>query len=226
MKRISYSTRNIIIGILVLLFIIVDLLYLSHASAVGMNPYIVIFFTLILLLLATVFMKRITNFDKGQEGERKVDKLLANLPNGYYPLHDVTLGKKGNIDEVIISTKGIWTIEVKNIKSGQITFKNELLHLNKHPMAGISLKQAYAEAHELQDYIRTTLQIFTPVQPVLLFANPYNTMKFGFENINGVQVIGINWLAKLVLHHSLSNGLTTEQCITIKDELKKLTSII
>jgi hypothetical protein len=163
---------------------------------------------------------------KGKEGEDSVHSVLSHLPGGYYAIHDVTLGNTGNIDEVVITPKCLWTLEVKNLKGGEITFENESLCRNRYPIEGRNITEAQHEAKELQEFILTSLNLHVPVYPVIVFANPKNTMRFGFKDINGVQIIGIKWLQKLLHNDTMVDRLTQEQCRTIKDELKKYTSII
>lgn len=221
--RISYNKQNIILGALLIvglgIVLVLALLVAKYNFFLGVG--VAVFMA---ILVKQVYIPIVRNFWKGEAGEEKAHNFLANLPNTFYRLHDVVLGKTGNIDEVVISPKGIWTIEVKNIKDGEITFKNEVLCRNGYPLAGKNLKEAYHEARELQDFIRKTLNLYVPVSPVIVFANPRNKVRFGFEGINGVQVIGINWLVKLLLNHNLVVRLTQDQCLVVKNELKKYTS--
>lgn len=138
----------------------------------------------------------------------------------------MTLGNTGNIAEVVITPKCLWTLEVKNIKDGEITFENGLLCRNHYPIEGRNIKEAHHEAKELQEFILKSLGLHVPVYPVLVFANPRNTMQFGFKDIKGIQIIGIKWLLKLLQNDKPEPRLTPEQCIAIRDELKKYTSVI
>ena len=166
-------------------------------------------------------------FIKGADGEIEVRNILAKLPNAYYSIHDFVAGKKGNIDFVVVGPNGVWTFEVKNsIKGGEITYKNGLLCKKGYPIAGHGLKQAYAEKMDLQDFIKRTLGFSISVNPVLVFANYRDTMRFGYKSIEGVQVIGIQWVKKLIQETQTDTKLTPEQCIAIRDEVKKYASII
>jgi hypothetical protein len=149
---------------------------------------------------------------------------LKHLPSTCYALHDVTLGNTGNIDEVVITPQCLWTLEVKNIKDGEI--KTKLLCRTHQPLRGRNIKEAHHEAKELQEFVLKSLGLHVPVYPVIVFANPRNTMRVGLKDINGIQIIGIKWLLKLLHNQAMEDRLTPEQCITIKDELKKYTSII
>lgn len=229
--RFSYNFKNIFLGTLLIVSIclVLSLLLLKDIR----TSYLATHFPLVYVGLFVLFLvigwytwRMISNFEKGDDGEMKVHRLLANLPSNYYSLHDVTLSNKGNIDEVVIAPAGIWTIEVKNCKDGEISFRNNLLCINGSPLEGKDLKQAYAEAEVFQDFIREFLGLYTPVSPVLVFANPKNTMQFGFHGINGVQVIGFKLLIELLQEPNMPNRLTPEQCVAVRDEIKKYTRVI
>ena len=59
----------------------------------------------------------------GNNGERKIQALLEELPEGYYVLNDIIIDKKNEgtsqIDHVVVSKYGIFVIETKNY-SGSI----------------------------------------------------------------------------------------------------------
>ena len=149
---------------------------------------------LFLFLLFGITIKELKSFTKGAEGEQIVRRILKGLPYGYYCLSDFANGQKGNIDLVVVGPTGIWTIEVKNFKGGEITFANGKLHRKGYPLEKDPLKQAYAEAKHLSDYIHKSLGLMLPVNPVLVFANKFTKIRFGKQPVNGVYVIGgVKW---------------------------------
>lgn len=64
------------------------------------------------------------------------------------------------------------------------------------------------------------------VNPVLVFASKKAKMHFGLNKQKGVFVIGAEWLLKLVQNQNLGHTLSPEQCVSIRDELKKYSSVI
>lgn len=62
------------------------------------------------------------------------------------------------------------------------------------------------------------------VTPVLVFANKFIKLRFCLRPVNGVYVIGTSWLLNLIQERQIT--LTPEQCIKVKDEIKKYISII
>src|SRR6266566_6081336 len=176
--RLSYNRKQIFIALLaiaiscIVMYELIDLLLKGRVATVWVLPIIgMIIFVGLFIPFAKEYLD---GFRIGEDGEQFVERLLAhNLPATYVCLHDLTLpGNKGNIDEAVISPYGIWTLEVKNSSvGGEITFQNELLYKNHYPLEGKGLKQAYAEAKHLEEFIKESLGLAVPVHPVLVFAN-------------------------------------------------------
>lgn len=229
--RFSYNLKQILFAALVLTVCAVvwaELVYILQ------NPQLGIFWKLIIIGL-TGFLASIaglakyygSNFWLGEKGEQSVEGILSNnLPNTYSTLHNITLpGNRGNIDLAVISPHGIWTLEVKNSNvGGEITFENDMLYKNHYLLEGNGLKQAYAEAKNLEEHIRELLGLSVPVNPVLVFANPKVKVRLGLHKARGVYVIGVGWLRKLLVSPNLPSILTPQQCVAVRDELRKYTS--
>lgn len=82
---------------------------------------VVILLTVLLLIILIYIFVRISNSPtgKGKIGEIFVHNILSQLPEGYFVMDDILL-KAGNkttqIDHVVISQYGIFTIETKNYR--------------------------------------------------------------------------------------------------------------
>ncbi len=228
--RFSYIFKQSIYRLLLLIiidafFIIISFYNLNSLLTHNFrNPIPILLFSLILFPLAGITFRELDAFTKGAEGEQKVRRILKGLPEGYYTLSDFTNGKKGNIDLVVVGPTGIWTLEVKNYRGGEITFVNGLLCKNGIPFEKDFLKQAYAESKHLSDFIHQSLGLMFPVNPVLVFANKFTKIRFGKRPVNGVCVIGTSWLLNLIQERQII--LNPEQCLKVKDEVKKYTSIV
>lgn len=86
----------------------------------------------------------------GFRGEFDVAEALRVLGDDCYLVHDVDLGR-GNVDHVAIAPSGVYTIETKAWEGSVRTQDDRLLHNGfDHTQA---LKQAYAEAMGVRDYI-------------------------------------------------------------------------
>jgi len=87
---------------------------------------------------------------KGFGGERAVADALRVLGDDCYLVHDVDLGR-GNVDHIAIAPAGIFTIETKAWQGSIRTEGDRLVH-NGHDNPKV-LKQAYAEAMAVRDYL-------------------------------------------------------------------------
>lgn len=135
---------------------------------------------------------------RGIEGEWDVADILNKLPRSHISLPNINLKRRGDIDFVLIGPTGIWTIEVKS-HAGNITFNGTELTRDEELFEKDFLKQAWAEACLVRDLLKQKFgQDFT-VKPVIVFSSPDAEIKFGFNQINGIYVIGLRWLKKLVL---------------------------
>jgi hypothetical protein len=164
---------------------------------------------------------------KGQDGERDVRRELEKLPQSYTILYDFSFGKKGNTDLVVVGPSGVWSIEVKDYKTREITFKNNVLcNESGKPLTKNALAQSYAEAKNIEKYLLTTAGITIPVHPLLVFSSLETKVQFGNHPVLGVQVVGIALVNKLLQESNMSSFLSSEQCLTLKTALSKQTSVV
>jgi hypothetical protein len=101
-------------------------------------------------------------------------RYLSDLrEQGHRVYHDV-IGKNFNIDHVIVSDRGIFTIETKTYSkpsSGRPTlvFDGEQITRNGNALQKDALQQAQAQAKWLHDLIQETTGRDLPVRPVVVF---------------------------------------------------------
>jgi Domain of unknown function (DUF4158)/Nuclease-related domain len=99
---------------------------------------------------------------KGMAGERKVGKVLKQLPEGWRVWHDLDIGGE-NIDHVVASAKGVFIIEAKNYSGSVLaTPKGLYSHGNKTPSKIVT--QAWRQTFKLNDHLGGQF-----VFPVLVF---------------------------------------------------------
>jgi len=226
--RLSYIFKQGIYRLILLVIIDAIFFYLA-LSGTGTTwakflPYPTIWLYVALILLFGITLRELKAFTKGAEGEQKVRRILKNLPPNYSTLSDFVNGQKGNIDFVVVGPTGVFTIEAKNYRGGNITFQNGVLYRNDYPFKKDVLKQTYAESKYLSEYLYKSLGLSFPVTPILVFTNPYTKLRFGLHPVNGVYVIGTSWLIKLIQQRQPT--LNPDHCTKIKNEIKKYTSII
>jgi len=145
---------------------------------------------------------------RGAVAEEAVGNLLGELPAGYFVVNDF-VSKRGNIDHIVISTKGILTVETKSHK-GVVTCEGEMLKRDGKPIEKDFIKQAWAEAYSIRDLLTEKGVCNLRPQPVIVFTEADVQVK---EKVRGVKIIGIkdlhafleglpNWMSE-----RLSNGI-------------------
>ncbi len=148
--------------------------------------------------------KEFNNYRKGSEGEDDTCKELMKLSDDYYIYEDLKLlninGYKGNIDFVVIGPTGVFAIEVKNMR-GNITFENNQLLKDQRP---ISIKknfisQTIAEALQVREYLKKQINKDYFVFPVLVFSNRGAKMRFGYNTVNDIHILGRSFLNQFIL---------------------------
>ena len=133
---------------------------------------------------AEVYTKRALDARRGAVAEEEVGSLLGELPAGYFIVHDF-MSKRGNIDHIVISTKGILTVETKSHR-GVVSCEEEMLKRDGEPFEKDFIKQAWAQAFFIRDLLtKQGISVLKP-QPVLLFANADVQVR---QQVRGVEII-------------------------------------
>jgi len=121
---------------------------------------------------------------RGAAAEEAVGNLLGELPAGFHVVNDF-VSKRGTIDHIVISTKGILTVETKRHR-GVVSCEGEMLKRDGQPFEKDYIKQAWAEAYSIRDLL-TSHGISAPnPQPVLLFANADVQVR---NQVRGVEIV-------------------------------------
>ena len=137
--------------------------------------------------------KRSKDAERGAEAEEAVGAILDNLPEGNFVIHDFDSGK-GNIDHILICSKGIFTLETKS-HAGKISFDGEKLLRNGRPLEKDFLKQAWAQCYLVRE-ILAKWGITTPLpEPVILFTNAFIEVR---GKAKGIDIIGIKYFSKFL----------------------------
>jgi hypothetical protein len=104
---------------------------------------------------------------RGAVAEEAVGSILGELPAGFYVVNDFA-SKRGNIDHIVISPKGILTVETKSHK-GVVTCEGEMLKRDGKPFEKDVIKQAWAEAYSIRDLLTDKGVCNLRPQPVIVF---------------------------------------------------------
>lgn len=178
----------------------------------------------IMLLLAGLTIRYIQRLEKGADGEDRVRQQLKSLPFGFSYLNDFNYNNRNSADLVVIGPTGLFTIEVKNYYAREITCRNDTLFGDGRLLKKNVINQAYAEKKNLQAYLATVGINNLPIYPVVVFTNSRTKIRLGPKTINGVYVVGMAWIHKMILERS--PVLTEEQCGVLKSHIQKYSSII
>lgn len=122
--------------------------------------------------------KRIKNLKQGRNGERAVGQHLEFLrEDGSKVFHDI-LGDGFNVDHVVISPNGIFTVETKTYSKPSkgrpvIKQKGDELFINGTLRKPEIIVQAKAQANWLKNLLRDISGKEFPVQPVVVFPGWY-----------------------------------------------------
>lgn len=125
-----------------------------------------------------VARKKIKAMKLGRDGERAVGQYLEEMrEKGYRVFHDL-VGDNFNVDHVVISPTGVFTIETKTFSKpvkGDATIRvnNGILTINGRGTERDALKQAKAQAKWVNTILRESTGKNYPVKPVIVFPGWY-----------------------------------------------------
>ena len=142
------------------------------------------------------YSKRAVDARRGAVAEEDVGNLLGELPAGFFVVNDF-VSKRGNIDHIVISTKGILTVETKSHR-GVVRCEGEMLIRDGEPFEKDFIKQAWAEAYSIRDLLTDKGVCNLRPQPVIVFTDADVQVN---KRVRGVQIIGIKDL------HAFLEGL-------------------
>ncbi|MFA6147000.1 MAG: nuclease-related domain-containing protein [bacterium] len=162
---------------------------------------------------ADAYADRALDARRGAVAEENVGNLLGELPAGFYVVHDF-VSKRGNIDHIVVSTKGILTVETKSHR-GVVTCEGEMLKRDGKPLEKDFIKQAWAEAFSIRDLLASHGISAPKPQPVLLFANADVQVR---KQVRGVEIISRRYFP--VYLKRLSNRMGATEAEKIFEILK------
>lgn len=143
------------------------------------QPRVLLGFAIVLTGVTAIAVRRLffrfRYLNRGERGELKVAETLEELRAcGYRPVHDIS-GKGFNIDHVIVGPGGVFVIETKfRSGSGEIQFRNgEGLFVGGRLEEKDCLKQARANARDVNRLIQESCGRYEPVTPVVVFVGDW-----------------------------------------------------
>lgn len=139
----------------------------------------------------TTVIHRAKRADRGAVAEEKVGDYLDSLPEENFIIHDFNSGK-GNIDHILINTKGIFTLETKSHK-GEVTFDGAKLLRGKHSFEKDFISQAWAECFTVRNVLEGWGITYPKAEPIILFTNAYVKVR---GKAKGVEIVSLKYLPK------------------------------
>jgi len=117
--------------------------------------------------------RRVKNLKKGRDGERQVAEILDDLKClSATVLHDIP-GKQGNVDHVVICTRGIFVVETKAWSKPEnvweMDFDGERIHIGARAPDATPIIQCKAEVSSIRSLLRDSTSKIFPVRGVVVF---------------------------------------------------------
>lgn len=117
--------------------------------------------------------KRVKNLKKGRDGERGVAEILDELKRqGASVLHDLP-GEEGNVDHVVICTRGVFVVETKAWSKPenvwQMDFDGERIHIPDRAPNTAPIVQCKAEVGDIRTLIKESTSKLFPVRGAVVF---------------------------------------------------------
>jgi hypothetical protein len=168
----------LLFGILYLAFPLIIVKWLNQTFPPYINPITIIIPLLSLIGIIycvyrlIIIIKRIKTSKLGRDGERIVGEIFDNLrAQGFVVFHDI-LANNFNIDHVILTPHGIFTIETKTRSKNpkdEITFKDDNIIAGNINLGNKIIIQAESQSKWLKSILKESTGKNYPVMPVIVF---------------------------------------------------------
>lgn len=201
--RFIWGAIPVVIGILIVLFI-------SSIGLIGFG----------LIILGIIIAKSGDSFSKGAEGEALVSEVLEQFPDDWFIFNDMVVGTS-QIDHIVISPKGVHTIETKNYRGkiyGNADEKEWLQVLGHNHKTSFynPVKQGNKHSLNLSKHLENS-GFKTWVNTIVIFPNPEVKLKVFSPKVNVIH------LDELYSHMSAQRDvLDTVKCSDIANILLEL----
>jgi len=164
-------------GILILVTFTV---WLTRGSSPRYLPIVMLIITIITIVYCTykliIIWKRIKSLALGRNGERIVAEIFNDLRGqGYVVFHDI-VAKNFNVDHVILSPHGIFTVETKTFSKSpkdKIAFKDGKIIAGNINTGNKIILQAESQSKWLKSILRESTGKNYYVMPVIVFPGWY-----------------------------------------------------
>jgi hypothetical protein len=159
------------------LFIILTIeIWVILAHPIKYLPIIMLAMTVVAIICCAVrfiiLRKKIKSLALGRKGERIVAEIFDNFRSlGFIVFHDIVAGNF-NIDHVILTTHGIFTVETKTFSKppkGEITYKDEKIIAGNINTGNEIILQAESQTKWLKSMLKDSTGRDYHLMPVIVF---------------------------------------------------------
>jgi len=176
--------------------------WIQHFLDLNLDLWLTTFILLLFVLFSYYRLRKLLsilrNHILGRDGERVVGQLLEELrADGAVVFHDINTSK-GNIDHIIVSPKGVFTVETKTWSkresTDRITLRNNNVIINGYRIDNNLINQSKAEASWLLDFLKSRTGRTFDVRPIILFPGWYveSTATRLFMKQEGILLLSAN----------------------------------
>lgn len=208
------------------LFVVSSLIYLPLSFIYRGNNWMSLLILIVFWgvgILLTVFANKkknkVINYFKGRKAEYNIFYELLKLPSNYHLLQSLKIYEKSNIDFVVVGPTGIFAIEVKS-QGGVIGFDGGQLTRNGERFEKDFLQQTLSGYKKIRTILEEKLNKEYFIIPVLVFANKFAKIRFGFNKQRKVYVIGKKFLRRVISEHGYREKSTDKEIQAVVDVLK------
>ena len=140
-----------------------------------------------LIIAGGVLLKAGYKFHRGAVGEGRVAAVLARLPDGWFIVHDMVVGR-AQIDHIVVSPAGMYTIETKNY-TGTIHGNAEQQHwsqiINHQHKTNFynPVKQGNGHSAALRTFLREQGFPHLWVYTIVVFSDPAVKLKVSSSTV-------------------------------------------
>jgi len=186
--------------------------FMQNQKELGIGPEAAVGVFILALLVKVVIESKVNRtyktemkYVRGAKAEETIGDLLEQLPSDYLVLHDVNF-PYGNIDHVVISTKGVFLIETKSHHGTVVTNSNGLLINGNLPEKDF-IKQALSGTFWLRDEIKDAIGEAPWITPVIVFTNAFVKAN---APVKGVTVVNKGFLLTLLQRNGRPNAVNAK----------------
>jgi len=159
-----------------LLIVMTTTAWLTLAFPSKYFPIVISIITLLAIIYCVyrliILRKQIKSLALGRKGERIVAEIFDNFRSqGFVVFHDI-VAKNFNIDHVILTTHGIFTVETKTFSKppkGEITYKDEKIIAGNINTGNEIILQAESQTKWLKSMLKDSTGRDYHVMPVIVF---------------------------------------------------------